>query len=88
VTIAATLGTLVGAAPLDRHRDREDQGRDLADRPRDATPVYWSTSGGSPHVRPIEPNHSATNSPDDIMIEMPKNACIAMTPISVSSRNG
>lgn len=51
-------------------------------------PVYWSCSGVSPHVRPIAPNHSATNRPSDIMIEMPKKACIAMTPMRVSSRNG
>ena len=49
-------------------------------------PMYWSASGSRPHVRPIEPNHSATNSPDDIMIAMPKNACMAMTPMRVSRR--
>ena len=51
-------------------------------------PVYWSTSGGSPHVRPMAPNHSATKRPDAIMIAIPKNACMAMIPMRVTRRNG
>ena len=45
-------------------------------------PMYWSSSGVGPQVRPIAPNHSATMRPDCVMIAMPKNACIAMMPIS------
>ena len=51
-------------------------------------PTYWSSSGVAPQVRPIAPNHSATMSPVCIMIAMPKKACIAMMPISRSSRPG
>ena len=36
VTIAAALLAVVAATPLDRHGDREDERRDLADRPGDA----------------------------------------------------
>jgi hypothetical protein len=51
-------------------------------------PVYWSSSGVGPHVRPIDPNQSATMSPDCIMMAMPKKACIAMMTMSSSSRPG
>ncbi len=49
-------------------------------------PMYWSSSGVGPHVRPIAPNHSATMRPDWLMIAMPKNAWIAMTAISSTRR--
>ena len=51
-------------------------------------PMYWSSRGVAPHVRPIAPNHSDTMSPLCIISAMPKNACIAMMPMSRSSLPG
>jgi hypothetical protein len=79
VPVAAFGLAVVAAAPLDRDRDREDQGRDLADRPRDAAAGVLILERCGPQVRPIDPNQSATISPDCIMMAMPKKACIAIT---------
>jgi hypothetical protein len=85
VPVAALGLAVVAATPLDRDRDREDQGGDLADRPRDTAAGVLILERCGTQVRPIDPNQSATISPDCIMMAMPKNACIAITPMSSSS---
>ena len=51
-------------------------------------PMFWSSSGVAPHVRPIAPYQSASSSPLPVMIVTPKNACEAIVAKSVTMRSG
>ncbi len=88
VTVASALLTLVAPAPLDGHRDRQDERGDLADRPRHTAADVLILK----RCRPPGPAHRAEPLRDHqtefIMMAMPKKACIAMIAMSTSRRMG